>query len=584
MAKSTNVKARPDGASKTSPADANDVLARDEKRSATFTIASLAGGLLLIGAIYALRLDRVAGLFVDDAWYVLLAKSLATGQGYQLMNSPTPGIPPIYPPGFPFLVSLAYRLWPDFPSNVILLKSVSVVAMLGVGWASYKHFTRDREWPHPLSLISALVVALTPGLVFLATSSVMSECVFTCVQLLAMLVIESGIRAEDGKSQLRHAAFGGALAALAFLTRSIGLTVVGAGFVYLLKERKWKPAAVFAGAALIVVAPWMLYSRAHRATPEQRSEQNGMIVQDYSATLWQRKAGDTSSGTIGVGGLPDRMWANAAKIAGNNIAVIFAPPLYRSPKLSGEETLEKGAETRVLSYLLTALLLLGFALTVRRRMAMAEFITAFTLLITLLWPWDTFRFLLPLMPFLLSYLLEAVRGIRDFAREKFETKAPLHPWRALLVVAGLILTIYVYDHAVYIAKRSDLSRAEYLPWRAIFDENLEALNWIREKSSEEAVVASLNPALVYLYTGRKTIASDNPATNWENWKRLNVRYMAYLSVYPVADPGMGEGRFNQAYRSKGPLKLRVMDLGNRENRLPWNPYSAPNTIKIENFK
>ncbi|HMV48623.1 MAG TPA: glycosyltransferase family 39 protein, partial [Blastocatellia bacterium] len=244
MAKSTNVKARPDGASKTSPADANDVLARDEKRSATFTIASLAGGLLLIGAIYALRLDRVAGLFVDDAWYVLLAKSLATGQGYQLMNSPTPGIPPIYPPGFPFLVSLAYRLWPDFPSNVILLKSVSVVAMLGVGWASYKHFTRDREWPHPLSLISALVVALTPGLVFLATSSVMSECVFTCVQLLAMLVIESGIRAEDGKSQLRHAAFGGALAALAFLTRSIGLTVVGAGFVYLLKERKWKPAAV----------------------------------------------------------------------------------------------------------------------------------------------------------------------------------------------------------------------------------------------------------------------------------------------------------------------------------------------------
>ena len=63
-----------------------------------------------------------------------------------------------------------------------------------------------------------------------------------------------------------------------------------------------------------------------------------------------------------------------------------------------------------------------------------------------------------------------------------------------------------------------------------------------------------------------------------------MRYMAYLSVYPVADPGMAEGRFDQAYRSKGSLKLRIMDLGNRENRLPWNPYSNPGSIKFETFK
>lgn len=585
MAKSTKVKTRPTGAETTTPADAaKENAARDEKRSAKFTLVGLAAGASLLIAIYALRLDRVVGLFVDDAWYALLAKSLATGQGYQLINSPSPGIMPVYPPVYSFLVSLAFRLWPSFPDNVLLLKSVSVLAMLGVACAAYRHFTRDREWPHWLSLLSALAVALTPGLVFLATSSTMSECVFTCFQLSAALVVESAARAKSDKTQLRNAALGGALAATAFLTRSIGLAVVGAGLVYLLKERKWKPAAAFAVAVLVVAAPWMLYSRANSPSAELRAEQGGMIVQDYSTQMWQRKAGDTSSGTVGLGGLPDRLWANAMKIAGNNVAMIFAPPLYRSPKISGEETLEKGSETRVLSYLLTALLLLGFALTVRRRIAAAELVTAFTLLITLLWPWDTFRFLLPLTPFLIYYLLEAVRGIRDFAQEKFETKAAPHPWRALLVVAGLILTIYVYDHAVYIAKRSDLSRAEYLPWRAIFDENLEALNWIREKTSEETVVASLNPALVNLYTGRKSIASNNPEANWENWKRLNVRYMAYLSVYPVGEPGIGEGRFNQAYRSKGELKLRIMDLGNRENRQPWNPYSNPGSIKIENFK
>ena len=148
---------------------------------------ALAAGIFL--AVYLLRMDRIIGLFVDDAWYAMLAKSLATGQGYQLINSPTPGILPVYPPVYPFLMSLAYRLWPSFPDNVLLLKSVSVLAMFVIGWASYKHFHRDREWPHLLSLVSALTVTLMPGLVFLATSSTMSECVFTAFQLLAVIVL-----------------------------------------------------------------------------------------------------------------------------------------------------------------------------------------------------------------------------------------------------------------------------------------------------------------------------------------------------------------------------------------------------------
>ncbi|MBL8190262.1 MAG: hypothetical protein JNK38_19755, partial [Acidobacteria bacterium] len=59
----------------------------------------LIGAISLVGCllIYLLRLDRVVGLFVDDGWYVLLAKSLATGQGYSLINSPSSGILPLYP-------------------------------------------------------------------------------------------------------------------------------------------------------------------------------------------------------------------------------------------------------------------------------------------------------------------------------------------------------------------------------------------------------------------------------------------------------------------------------------------------------
>src|SRR5688572_17183263 len=72
-------------------------------------ITAVVAALAVTLTIYVLRLDRVVGLIVDDAWYVLLAKAMATGQGYTLINSPTPGISPFYPPGFSALLAIFYR-------------------------------------------------------------------------------------------------------------------------------------------------------------------------------------------------------------------------------------------------------------------------------------------------------------------------------------------------------------------------------------------------------------------------------------------------------------------------------------------
>src|SRR5215831_2839916 len=171
--------------------DRPDRAARSRRSSGTVRIVVGLVALLIVVTIYALRLDRTVGLLSDDGWYTILAKALATGQGYQLINSPSAGIMPVYPPVYPFLVSLAYRVWPSFPDNLVLLKLVSVVAMLLVGCATYEHFRLDRRWPHSLSLICAVTVALAPGLVFIATSSMMSECAFTCFEMLAVVAIGS---------------------------------------------------------------------------------------------------------------------------------------------------------------------------------------------------------------------------------------------------------------------------------------------------------------------------------------------------------------------------------------------------------
>ena len=36
--------------------------------------------------VYLLRLDSAAGLMVDDAWYIVLAQALASGEGLSLIH------------------------------------------------------------------------------------------------------------------------------------------------------------------------------------------------------------------------------------------------------------------------------------------------------------------------------------------------------------------------------------------------------------------------------------------------------------------------------------------------------------------
>ena len=80
------------------------------------------------------------------------------------------------------------------------------------------------------------------------------------------------------------------------------------------------------------------------------------------------------------------------------------------------------------------------------------------------------------------------------------------------------------------------------------------------------------------------MAGDRVEERWEDWKQLNVRYLAHLSIYEVPPPSFVDGRFNQAYVSKGPLKLRVIDFGPKENRKPWNVFAPGAQIRIDNLK
>ena len=292
---------------------------------------------------YLLRLDHTVGLMVDDASYIMLARALALGDGYRLVNSPFPHILPLYPPAFPALLSLVFHAVPGFPANVWLLKSVSIAAMLGVGMLSYVYLHRDRGLPRHLAACASIAIATTPAFVFLATSTVMSECVFTLAQLGAVVVADRAVTVS-GKHTGRLVVFGAVLAAVAVLIRSAGAGLLLAACLCFLKERRWARAAGFATAAVLCLLPWLLHTRAHQPTPAEQEAHRGSIVFAYPDQFWMRRAGSVPSGRITIAELPDRVATNLLDVFARGVGGILVPTLLRGPDESGEEIVSLGGE------------------------------------------------------------------------------------------------------------------------------------------------------------------------------------------------------------------------------------------------
>lgn len=60
------------------------------------------------------------GAFQDDAIYTILAKALATGEGYRMINLPGAPHATHYPPGYPAFLAALWRLAPSFPDNIVV--------------------------------------------------------------------------------------------------------------------------------------------------------------------------------------------------------------------------------------------------------------------------------------------------------------------------------------------------------------------------------------------------------------------------------------------------------------------------------
>src|SRR5436190_2217914 len=229
-------------------------------RSAGERVAPVLTVVLAVAAAFNAIDALPVGVFYDDALYAILGKAIASGEGYRYLN--IPGKPPAthYPPGYPLLLALLWRISPDFPANVALFKSVNAGLVGVVAYFTYR-FARVRlgsaAW---LAAVAAIIA--TAGIPLLVLSSaVMSEVFFLALLVPWLLVAERSVHGAG----VRRATWLAMSGALLFYVRAHAIVVAPALALGYLLARNRRDAMIAIAAGIVAALPWFVWVAAHDA-------------------------------------------------------------------------------------------------------------------------------------------------------------------------------------------------------------------------------------------------------------------------------------------------------------------------------
>lgn len=220
-------------------------------------VAVLLGVAVLVVAAATVSQHPV-GVFVDDGYYVILGKSLATGHGLRYLQLPGEPYGTRFPPGYPILLAALWKLAPQFPQNVVLFKLANA-ALLGVAASlGYLFGVRRLGLRRPVAIPAVLLGAASiPALVL--AGLVLSETLFLTVLVASLLAAQDALEWPT----LRRALIAGLLCGILVLVRTIGAVVLPILAFLLWRRRGWRHASVALAAGALLAGLWQVWVAAH---------------------------------------------------------------------------------------------------------------------------------------------------------------------------------------------------------------------------------------------------------------------------------------------------------------------------------
>lgn len=425
--------------------------------------AEVARGSRLAGAWVAawaltvgvLALNRhLIGVFYDDGLYAGLATAIAHGEGY--VHPHLPGTPAVihYPPVYPVVLAPLFGLLSTeaagFAGKILNLLLAAAAAGLVAVHATRTRLLGDRA---PLWLPAVVVGLAAAAVPVLTTQSVLFAEPLFALLLAATVIVADGAAAVEQPE--RRAVWAGVVAALTILTRTVGVAAGGGVALFLALAGRRRAAALAAIPVGIASVGWLVWTVTHRSGIDPSLAIN---YGSYGEVLKQSGLGALGSSALD---LP------------RPLAAITLGWL--------------GPATSVVAILALAMGLYGLWLLAQR--SCVGFTLIAYLAILAIWPFPPDRFLWAVLPWLA--LAFAAGAAALFAKRWSRIPAAV---TALAAVIGFVM----YEGR-------SIPRRSWAAQSAAISANFKELLPAIRELPDTAVVAVDGEAMVWLYTGRRSV-------------------------------------------------------------------------------
>ncbi|MCB0208465.1 MAG: hypothetical protein KDJ52_04030 [Anaerolineae bacterium] len=459
--------------------------------------------LIVISAIVSiLRFDSFqVGTFYDDAHYIVLAESLATGQGYHLINYPDSQPETNFPPGWPILLAPLTVL---FPGNYTILKGLTLAFWLASIPLIYRLLALRIKPPY-LQLLM-VIIALNHGLITYSVR-LMSETAFLFFSLLTLNLFETWLRRHQEQTAYGLLVLVTLLALFTQLIRTVGIALLLAILVYLLIKRYFRPLAVVTVVIVLGLLPQLWLNAQH----------NGGII----SSGYQQQVFGTQSPTEKIA----QLWSNIKKYTWQNkIVTNLLIPIFGQNFLVTTLTNLNSISLarRLINIGVLTFILLGIILT-WPKFRISDIYVGFYLLGILSF-WNPLvataqaRFLVPIIPFLYAYLLN---GLLWLIRRIIPARVHHRYSLPMAIILSMLMVFLQLNHNVK-------------DWQSPIRNNINDLSigttWINDNAPPDAVVMSRMPVLDYLYARRQTV--DYPGENEILDSYLSRHKIDYILISP----------------------------------------------------
>jgi len=440
-----------------------------------------AAAALFVAVLASLALQPgVVGLFHDDGIYVSVARGLAEGHGYRLVGLPGDPWQTKYPFLYPGALAAIWKLWPDFPANLLVMKLLGVAALSASVWLATRWYGR-RFGRDGFGVVFGLMVG-AGATVLPYTNFTLTELPFLAACLLAFAIADPVTPVgEAPRTPDRRLAIGlGLVVGAALLLRMAAAPLALGGLALFLRGRRARPLVWYAGVVGAFVLPWLAFKT---MAPDAPGNPLLAYYTEYEPSVVELALRDGPGDALGI--VADNLWYVGWAL--DQALLLPLAPWLRIP--------------------VYPLVLLGLARAARRPIGLAHGFVVLYLALIVSWPFHPARYALPLLPLM---PLGLVLGVRELWRiiNRSPRVADRRSTLRTLAIAPLILVLLLFTGWNLAFQNRSSGNLRFWAWgemRYGWDGFEETFAWIRDHTPPDAVLGTAYDPMYHLYTDRDAV-------------------------------------------------------------------------------